>query len=80
VSLWMLIVTPTQRGYMPSPRSGRPELPPVVHRVCGTLDFEVVWGYACRLGDVSGDGRRIRSDLSGGRFDFAENPAVGESR
>jgi len=33
VSLWMLIVTPTRRGYMPPVRSGRPELLPVVHGV-----------------------------------------------
>jgi hypothetical protein len=43
VSLWMLIVTPTRRGYMPSRRSGRPGLLPVVHGVSvshiGILNF-----------------------------------------
>jgi hypothetical protein len=33
VSLCMLIVTPTRRGYMPLERSGRPELLPTVHGV-----------------------------------------------
>jgi hypothetical protein len=32
------------KGYMPPGRSGRPELLPTVHRVCGTSDFEISWG------------------------------------
>jgi hypothetical protein len=42
----MLIVTPTRRGYMPPGRSGRPELLPAVHGVCGTSNLEIAWGYA----------------------------------
>jgi hypothetical protein len=32
------------KGYMPPERSGRPELLPTVHRVCGTSDLEISWG------------------------------------
>jgi hypothetical protein len=52
----MLIVTPTRRGYKPPGRSGRPELLPSVHRVCGTSDREIGWGYVKQV-EFAGDDR-----------------------
>ena len=43
------------KGYMPPERSGRPELLPTVHRVCGTSDLEIGWGYVKQVDIVCDD-------------------------
>jgi hypothetical protein len=44
---------------MPSGRSGRPELLPGVHGVCGTSDFEIDWGYVKQV-EIIDDDRSTR--------------------
>jgi hypothetical protein len=64
----MLIVTPTRRAYMLPERSGRPELLPTVHEVCGTSDLEMERGYAKH--EIVGDDR----SLVGSHLGISERP------
>ena len=48
---------------MPPLRSGRPELPPAVHGVCRTADFEIDRGYVKQLEIVSDDRSSRRNGL-----------------
>ena len=67
VSLCMLIVTPTRRGYMPPGRSGRLELLPAVHWVCRVWDLGFGGGTKSWT-HVEGDDRwrcsRVRSPVT----------------
>src|SRR5215212_434561 len=52
----MLIATPTRRGYIPPPRSGRPERLPAVHGVCSGRILRIDGGTRDRIGSVAVSG------------------------
>jgi hypothetical protein len=62
----MLIVTPTRRGYMPSERSGRPELLPAVHGVYSTSNS----GNRRRVRERARRESVVAARLVGSRLDF----------
>jgi hypothetical protein len=55
----MLIVIATRRGYMPPERSGRTELLPAVHGVCGSRVRRNRWAYVKQIPDNQGDRRKV---------------------
>ena len=50
-------------GYLPPERSGRPELRPRVHQVCGTSNREIGWGYVKQVEIVVMTARLVGSGL-----------------